>query len=226
MLVKNARPERLVFAVRDRAKGRNARRSTSALPQNGYMASRLNPSQNCSGFTPKTRRIPMSANRAFRRESTGNRQRPPRSRRRRSSVLTGCRPTSSLRRQCGSATSSRVARRRKCARSPPDLQLHEARLACPRLSSSAKPCPPTSPRFRSCTLGSLGRAASRDRRIGCARARAISRVSASSPNLGGQLVASLRMTEITIGGATGAALLGPVAVEPAHRANWRRHNSS
>ena len=37
--------------------------------------------------------------------------------------------------------------------------------------------------------------------------------------LGGQLVASLRMTEITIGGATGAALLGPVAVEPAHRAN-------
>ena len=27
------------------------------------------------------------------------------------------------------------------------------------------------------------------------------------------------MTEITIGGATGAALLGPLAVDPAHRAN-------
>ncbi len=35
--------------------------------------------------------------------------------------------------------------------------------------------------------------------------------------LGNELVASLRMTEITIGGRAGAALLGPVAVEPEHR---------
>ncbi len=32
-----------------------------------------------------------------------------------------------------------------------------------------------------------------------------------------QLVASLRMTEITIGGKPGAALLGPIVVEPEHR---------
>ncbi len=37
--------------------------------------------------------------------------------------------------------------------------------------------------------------------------------------LDGQLVASLKMTEITIGGATGAALLGPLAVDPAHGGN-------
>lgn len=36
-------------------------------------------------------------------------------------------------------------------------------------------------------------------------------------HLGGQLIASLRMTEITIGGRPGAALLGPVAVDPDHR---------
>lgn len=36
-------------------------------------------------------------------------------------------------------------------------------------------------------------------------------------HLAGQLVASLRMTEITIGGRAGAALLGPVAVDPGHR---------
>lgn len=36
-------------------------------------------------------------------------------------------------------------------------------------------------------------------------------------HLGGQLIASLRMTEITIGGQPGAALLGPVAVDPDHR---------
>lgn len=36
-------------------------------------------------------------------------------------------------------------------------------------------------------------------------------------HLGGQLVASLRMTEITIGGRPGGALLGPVAVDPDHR---------
>jgi predicted N-acetyltransferase YhbS len=36
-------------------------------------------------------------------------------------------------------------------------------------------------------------------------------------HLGGELVASLRMTEITIGGRPGAALLGPVAVDPEHR---------
>jgi predicted N-acetyltransferase YhbS len=35
--------------------------------------------------------------------------------------------------------------------------------------------------------------------------------------IGGTLVASLRMTEVSIGGVKGAALLGPVAVEPAHR---------
>jgi len=35
--------------------------------------------------------------------------------------------------------------------------------------------------------------------------------------LGAELVASLRMTEIAIGGVTGAALLGPIAVEPQHR---------
>lgn len=34
-----------------------------------------------------------------------------------------------------------------------------------------------------------------------------------------QLVASLRMTEITIGGTTGAALLGPLAVDRAHGGN-------
>lgn len=31
------------------------------------------------------------------------------------------------------------------------------------------------------------------------------------------MIASLRMTEITIGGTPGAALLGPVAVDPDHR---------
>lgn len=36
-------------------------------------------------------------------------------------------------------------------------------------------------------------------------------------HLGGELIASLRMTEITIGGRPGAALLGPVAVDPEHR---------
>ena len=35
--------------------------------------------------------------------------------------------------------------------------------------------------------------------------------------LGAELVASLRMTEIAIGGVTGAALLGPITVEPQHR---------
>ncbi len=35
--------------------------------------------------------------------------------------------------------------------------------------------------------------------------------------LGAELVASLRMTEVAIGGVTGAALLGPIAVEPQHR---------
>jgi predicted N-acetyltransferase YhbS len=35
--------------------------------------------------------------------------------------------------------------------------------------------------------------------------------------MGSELVASLRMTEIAIGGTKGAALLGPVVVEPAHR---------
>jgi predicted N-acetyltransferase YhbS len=35
--------------------------------------------------------------------------------------------------------------------------------------------------------------------------------------LGAELVASLRMTEVAIGGVTGAALLGPVVVEPQHR---------
>jgi predicted N-acetyltransferase YhbS len=34
---------------------------------------------------------------------------------------------------------------------------------------------------------------------------------------GAELVASLRMTEIAIGGTKGAALLGPVVVDPAHR---------
>jgi predicted N-acetyltransferase YhbS len=36
-------------------------------------------------------------------------------------------------------------------------------------------------------------------------------------HLGNDLIASLRMTEITIGGRPGAALLGPVAVDPDHR---------
>jgi predicted N-acetyltransferase YhbS len=36
-------------------------------------------------------------------------------------------------------------------------------------------------------------------------------------HLDGALIASLRMTEIAIGGTSGAALLGPVAVEPKHR---------
>lgn len=36
-------------------------------------------------------------------------------------------------------------------------------------------------------------------------------------HLGSQLVASLRITEIKIGGREGAALLGPVAVDPEHR---------
>jgi predicted N-acetyltransferase YhbS len=35
--------------------------------------------------------------------------------------------------------------------------------------------------------------------------------------LGNELVASLRMTEVAIGGVVGAALLGPVAVDPQHR---------
>lgn len=35
--------------------------------------------------------------------------------------------------------------------------------------------------------------------------------------LGNDLIASLRMTEIAIGGTKGAALLGPIAVEPRHR---------
>ncbi len=35
--------------------------------------------------------------------------------------------------------------------------------------------------------------------------------------LGGELVGSLRMTEVTIGGTTGAVLLGPVAVDLEHR---------
>ncbi|HVZ04648.1 N-acetyltransferase [Hyphomicrobium sp.] len=35
--------------------------------------------------------------------------------------------------------------------------------------------------------------------------------------LGAELVASLRITEITIGGRGGGALLGPVAVDPGHR---------
>jgi len=36
-------------------------------------------------------------------------------------------------------------------------------------------------------------------------------------HLGNALIASLRVTEITIGGRDGAALLGPVAVDPEHR---------
>src|SRR6185312_16331323 len=35
--------------------------------------------------------------------------------------------------------------------------------------------------------------------------------------IGAELVASLRMTEITIGGTKGAALLGPIVVEPERR---------
>jgi predicted N-acetyltransferase YhbS len=35
--------------------------------------------------------------------------------------------------------------------------------------------------------------------------------------IGSELVASLRLTEIAIGGTKGAALLGPIAVEPRHR---------
>ncbi|MFN0219692.1 MAG: GNAT family N-acetyltransferase [Hyphomicrobium sp.] len=37
--------------------------------------------------------------------------------------------------------------------------------------------------------------------------------------VGGHVVAAVRITEITVGGAAGAALLGPIAVHP----DWRNH---